>query len=213
MNSSETPTTTCSASLSLSASTPIKLTDRQKKMVVHLKESEGKTSPIAVGYFSLSCFGKLTFGFGASLTVKGSASKHIPIIVAGSVLCVIGFTCILNVALGFGAACAKVDRKRAIILKLISISSSLLIALGYALDEYFISVYPSLLGIRLSFFPLFLGASLLMICISNFFAYTELVRGVTPFSKSELRKPALRASQLKHQFPAWGSQFLLLAGL
>lgn len=158
----------------------VPLTQRQKNLVTYLKASDGKTSYIAPAFFLFSCFGKLIFGFGASLTVKGVCANDVTTIGIGGALCGFGFICILIVALGFGAACSRIDKKRGILFKCISITAALLIAAGYAINQYYVSTHHSLMDIRLSFLPLFFGASLLVISLSNFTAYTELVRGVTP---------------------------------
>ncbi|KNZ50920.1 hypothetical protein VP01_4175g1 [Puccinia sorghi] len=166
---------------------PTKLTQRQKNLVTHLKATEGQSSLIPVGYFLFSCFGKLIFGFGASMTVKGVCANDSATLGVGAGLCAFGFICILIVAFGFGAACHRIDSARGILFKCISILAALLIAIGYATNQYFVSSHRDLLDIRLSFFPLFFGAALLVISISNFFAYTELVRGTTPYLPAERR--------------------------
>lgn len=148
--------------------------------MIHLKETQDKTSFVAPGYFLFSCFGKLIFGFGSSLTVKGVCANDTTTIGIGAGLCTFGFICILIVAFGFGAACSRIDKWRGILFKCISITAALLIAAGYAVNQYYVSTHHALIDIRLSFFPLFFGAALLVISISNFTAYTELVRGVTP---------------------------------
>jgi len=166
---------------------PANLTQRQKNLVTHLKATDGQTSLIPGGYFLFSCFGKLIFGFGASMTVKGVCGSDSTTLGIGAGLCSFGFICILIVAFGFGAACHRITSTRGILFKCISILAALLIASGYAINQYFVSTHRDLLDIRLSFFPLFLGAALLVISISNFFAYTELVRGRTPYLPAERR--------------------------
>lgn len=173
--------------LSMLPPKPAQLTQRQKNLVVHLKATEGKTSLVAPAYFLFSCFGKLIFGFGASMAVKGVCTNDTPSIGAGGGLCAFGFICILIVAFGFGAACHRIDKVRGILFKCISILAAILIAVGYAVNQYYVSTHHELLDIRLSFFPLFFGAALLVISISNFFAYTELVRGPTPGLPRERR--------------------------
>ncbi|KAA1132722.1 hypothetical protein PGTUg99_019167 [Puccinia graminis f. sp. tritici] len=160
---------------------PVELTERQKKLVEYLQASKGKRSLVAPAYFGLSCFGKLIFGFGASLTVKGVVAGNHTTTAIGSALCGAGFVCIIIVAFGFGAACSKIDKTRGILFKCCSVSSAIFIAAGYALNQYYVSERRSLLDIRLSFIPLFFGGALLVVSTSNFTAYTELVKGVTPF--------------------------------
>ncbi|OAV92493.1 hypothetical protein PTTG_12376 [Puccinia triticina 1-1 BBBD Race 1] len=160
---------------------PAELTERQNNLVKHLQASKGKTSLIAPAYFALSCFGKLIFGFGASLAVKGAVGKNDTTVAVGSALCGAGFVCIVIVAFGFGAACSRIDKKRGILFKCCSVSSAIFIAAGYALNQYYVSEHRSLLDIRCSFIPLFFGGALLVVSTSNFTAYTELVKGVTPF--------------------------------
>lgn len=186
------PPSNCSTSHSdvqLSTQTEdVELTDRQKNLVKHLQDSRGKRSLIAAAYFSLSCFGKLIFGLGASLTVKGAVgTDDVKTIAIGAVLCGAGFLCILYVAFGFGAACSAIDKRRGILFKCISISSAVFIAIGYALNQYWISKRRSLVDIRLSFLPLFLGGSLLVVSSANFTAYTELSKGRTTFIPIERR--------------------------
>lgn len=166
---------------------PVNLTQRQKNLVIHLKATEGGTSLVPPGYFLFSCFGKLIFGFGASMAVKGVCGNDTVALGIGLGLGLFGFICILIVAFGFGAACHRIDRFRGILFKCISILAALLIACGYAVNQYYVSTHHDLWDIRLSFFPLFFGAALLVISISNFFAYTELVRGATPYLPYERR--------------------------
>ncbi|KAH9442901.1 hypothetical protein MJO29_014091 [Puccinia striiformis f. sp. tritici] len=163
------------------------LTERQKNLVTYLQASRGKTSLIAPAYFALSCFGKLIFGFGASLTVKGVLAQNSTTTAIGSALCGAGFICIIIVAFGFGAACSKIDRKRGILFKCASISSAIFIGVGYAMNQYYVSERRSLLDIRLSFIPLFLGGTVLVASICNFTAYTELAKGMNPFVPVERR--------------------------
>ncbi|KNZ52940.1 hypothetical protein VP01_3392g1 [Puccinia sorghi] len=171
------------------------LTMRHKNLVKHLQASRGKRSLIAPAYFSLSCFGKLIFGFGASLAVKGTVNKDTISVAVGAALCGAGFICIVIVAFGFGAACSKIDKRRGILFKCASVSSAVLIAGGYALNQYWVSTHRSLVDIRLSFLPLFVGGSLLVVSSANFTAYTELSKGITPFMSME-RRPLVAISML-----------------
>jgi hypothetical protein len=123
--------------LSMLPPKPAQLTQRQKNLVVHLKATEGKTSLVAPAYFLFSCFGKLIFGFGASMAVKGVCTNDTPSIGAGGGLCAFGFICILIVAFGFGAACHRIDKVRGILFKCISILAAILIAVGYAVNRQF----------------------------------------------------------------------------
>lgn len=184
----------------------ITLTQRQKNLAKYYQATQGRTSFLALGFFLLSCFGKLIFGFGAALTVKGVSNNSSAVTGAGAGLCGAGFVCILIVAFGFGAACSMIDPQRGIFFKFISISSAILIAGGYALNQYYVSMHRSLLDIRLSFIPLFFGASLLVFSITNFSAYTELVRGVTPgvpISRRPLLAVCLLSPGLGTVFAGW----------
>ncbi|POV96425.1 hypothetical protein PSHT_15135 [Puccinia striiformis] len=173
--------------LSVLPPNPVNLTQRQKNIIVHLNATKGKTSLIALGYFLFSCFGKLIFGFGASMAVKGVCANDTATLGVGAGLCAFGFICILIVAFGFGAACHHMDKARGILFKCISILAAVLIATGYAVNQYFVSTHHDLMDIRLSFFPLFIGAALLVISLGNFFAYTELAKGATPCIPRERR--------------------------
>jgi len=165
----------------------VELTARQINLVKHLQASRGKKSLIAPAYFFLSCFGKLIFGFGASLAVKGAVNRDTITTAVGAALCGGGFICIVIVAFGFGAACSKIDKRRGILFKCASVSSAVLIAVGYALNQYWVSKHRSLVDIRLSFLPLFIGGSLLVASSANFTAYTELSKGITSFVPMERR--------------------------
>ncbi|KAA1076361.1 hypothetical protein PGT21_004143 [Puccinia graminis f. sp. tritici] len=190
---------------------PVELTERQKKLVEYLQASKGKRSLIAPAYFGLSCFGKLIFGFGASLTVKGVVAGNDTTTAIGSALCGAGFVCIIIVAFGFGAACSKIDKTRGILFKCCSVSSAIFIAAGYALNQYYVSERRSLLDIRLSFIPLFFGGALLVVSTSNFTAYTELCQlhegPWRPFAclRRDLGRSLVDGSQARRANGLWSS--------
>ncbi|KAI9626269.1 hypothetical protein KEM48_010520 [Puccinia striiformis f. sp. tritici PST-130] len=143
--------------LSVLPPNPVNLTQRQKNIIVHLNATKGKTSLIALGYFLFSCFGKLIFGFGASMAVKGVCANDTATLGVGAGLCAFGFICILIVAFGFGAACHHMDKARGILFKCISILAAVLIATGYAVNQYFVSTHHDLMDIRLSIGTVFAG--------------------------------------------------------
>ncbi|CAH7670739.1 hypothetical protein PPACK8108_LOCUS5466 [Phakopsora pachyrhizi] len=156
------------------------LSPRQRKMQEYLKKTSNRRSWQAPLYFAFACFGKLIFGFGASQVTKGLVTSDQTATIIGAVCSIFGFICVILAALGFGAGLGRCSRKWGWILKLTSIFAGTLIAIGYALNEYYVSTNGSLTAIRLSFFPLFFGAAILVITLPNFTAYTELVRGRMP---------------------------------
>lgn len=97
-----------------------------------LRLSRDKRSPVAGIYFILASLGKLVFGLGASLAVKGHFASDLTTLVAGCVCIGIGFVCVVLVALGFSAALHQINRAFAIFLKCVSIGGGIIIAVGYA---------------------------------------------------------------------------------
>ncbi|MBW0465067.1 hypothetical protein O181_004782 [Austropuccinia psidii MF-1] len=182
------------------------LSDRQKKMVNCLQNSRDERSYFAPAFFLLACLGKLVFGFGASLTVKGIVEKDTRTTNIGAGLCIFGFICVLFVAFGFGAAVSRCSRFLGVVLKLISIVGGILIATGYALNQYEVSARQPLWGIQLTFLPLFFGGALLTFSLSFFTSYTELVKGRVPhlpIKKRPIAAICLLALGLGVVFAGW----------
>jgi hypothetical protein len=78
-------------------------------------------------------------GFGVALAIRGHYASIKSSLIVGIVLAVLGFSAVVAAALGFGAAASRVSRKWGLIFKAFSITGGVLIAIGYALNQYFVS--------------------------------------------------------------------------
>ncbi|KAH9825329.1 hypothetical protein DFH28DRAFT_22758 [Melampsora americana] len=168
-----------------------RLTEAQRIMALSYRESQDTRSAVTLVYFSLGCVGKVTFGFGAAMAVKGKIgeSNDNATFITGIVLAVVGLVALVIAALGFGAAITRVHVKMGWTIKALAILAGSLIALGDGLAQYYYSTTDDTKSIRLCIFPLVIGTSILAITLPNFVAYTELYRGRTigiPFEKRSL---------------------------
>jgi len=178
------------------------LTQEQRKLALAHRASKDKTSWHVPFYFLAASLGKLILGFGASQAVSGHYQKKRPTLIVGAVLASLGLIGCVAAAIGFGSCVSRINKKRGLALKCVSISGALLIGLGYAINSYLVAT-STLSHIRLSFLPLLAGTALMSISLPNFTAYTELARGRIPFIPKDKRAVVALACSS----PAIGSLF------
>ncbi|EGG05809.1 uncharacterized protein MELLADRAFT_87725 [Melampsora larici-populina 98AG31] len=166
-----------------------RLTEAQKIMALSYRDSQDKRSAVTFLYFALGCVGKVTFGFGAAMAVKGKIgeTQDDGTFNTGVILASVGAIAVITAALGFGAAITRVHLKIGWTIKSLAILAGTLIAIGDGLAQYYYSSTDNTESIRLCIFPLVIGTSILAITLPNMVAYTELYRGRSIGIPSEKR--------------------------
>jgi len=154
-----------------------RLCGEERRLALMYRKCGSRRSVAPLLFFLAASLGKLILGFGVALAIRGHYASIKSSLIVGIVLAVLGFSAVVAAALGFGAAASRVSRKWGLIFKAFSITGGVLIAIGYALNQYFVSDERPLFTIRLSFIPLAMGTACMGISLPNFTAFYELYAG------------------------------------